>query len=133
MVAAPRRILVVSLRRIGDLLLTTPLIRSLRRAWPESEIDVLVFANTAGILGGNPDVRRVIAMPEQPTTLESAQLFAALWRHYDLAVSTQSGDRPTFFAFAAARFPCRRRNGRRPLACTSAQALRPPSKRCGHR
>ncbi len=104
MVAAPRRILVVSLRRIGDLLLTTPLIRSLRRAWPESEIDVLVFANTAGILGGNPDVRRVIPMPEQPTTLESAQLFAALWRHYDLAVSTQSGDRPTFFAFAAARF-----------------------------
>ena len=27
------RILVISLRRIGDLLLTTPLISSLRRAW----------------------------------------------------------------------------------------------------
>ena len=58
MVAVPSRILVISLRRIGDLLLTTPLIRSLRRAWPDSEIDVLVFANTAGILAGNPDINR---------------------------------------------------------------------------
>ena len=67
MVAAPSRILVISLRRIGDLLLTTPLIRSLRRAWPDSSIDVLVFANTAGILAGNPDINRVITMPERPT------------------------------------------------------------------
>jgi hypothetical protein len=60
MVANPSRILVISLRRIGDLLLTTPLIRSLRRAWPDSDIDVLVFANTAGILAGNPDINRII-------------------------------------------------------------------------
>ena len=103
MAAAPSRILVISLRRIGDLLLTTPLIRSLRRAWPDSEIDVLVFANTAGILAGNPDINRVIAMPQRPTMAESARLFARLWRRYDIAVSTQSGDRPTVFAFAAAR------------------------------
>ena len=38
------RILVVTLRRLGDVLLTTPLIRSLKRAWPDAAIDVLVFA-----------------------------------------------------------------------------------------
>jgi heptosyltransferase-3 len=103
MVAEPSRILVISLRRIGDLLLTTPLIRSLRRAWPGSEIDVLVFANAAGILAGNPDINRVITMPQRPTTAESARLVARLWRGYDIAISTQSGDRPTLFAFAAAR------------------------------
>jgi lipopolysaccharide heptosyltransferase III len=103
MIAAPSRILVISLRRFGDLLLTTPLIRSLRRAWPDSEIDVLAFANTAGIVAGNPDINRVITMPERPTTAESARLLARLWRRYDIAISTQSGDRPTTFAFAAGR------------------------------
>jgi heptosyltransferase-3 len=102
MVAVPSRVLVISLRRFGDLLLTTPLIRSLRRAWPDSEIDVLVFANTAGIVAGNPDINRVITMPERSTMTESTHLFVRLWRRYDIAVSTQSGDRPTVFAFAAA-------------------------------
>src|SRR5262249_25855159 len=104
MAGDPSRILVISLRRIGDLLLTTPLIRSLRRAWPNAEIDVLVFANTAGIVEGNPDINRVIAMPSRPTFAESARLLMRLWRQYDVAVSTQSGDRPTAFAFAAAPF-----------------------------
>ena len=104
MIAKPSRILVISLRRIGDLLLTTPLIRSIRRAWSDADIDVLVFANSAGILAGNPDISRIIAMPPRPTTAESARLFAKLWRRYDIAVSTQSGDRPTVSAFAAARF-----------------------------
>jgi len=101
--AAHSRILVISLRRIGDLLLTTPLIRSLRRAWPDSDIDVLVFDNTKGIVAGNPDINGVIAMPLRPTLTESVHLFVKLWRRYDVAVSTQSGDRPIAFAFAAGR------------------------------
>jgi heptosyltransferase-3 len=97
------RILVVVLRRIGDVLLTTPLIRSLRRRWPEAEIEVLVFAGTSGILNGNPDIDRVIAMPARPTMVESLRLAAQLWKRYDLAISTQSGDRPTLFALLAGR------------------------------
>jgi hypothetical protein len=54
--AAHPRILVVALRRLGDVLLTTPLIRSLKRAWPDAAIDVLVFRGTEGILEGNPDI-----------------------------------------------------------------------------
>jgi len=103
MVAVPSRILVISLRRIGDLLLTTPLIRSVRRAWPDSQIDVLVFRNTAGIIAGNPDINRVITISQRPTMAESARLFARVWRSYDIAISTQSGDRPTVFAFGAGR------------------------------
>ena len=97
------RILVVALRRLGDVLLTTPLIRSLRRAWPDATIEVLVFADTAGILAGNPDIDRVIAMPARPTLRQSLACAAGLLKRYHLAVSTQSGDRPTAFALLAGR------------------------------
>ncbi len=97
------RILVVALRRLGDVLLTTPLIRSLRRAWPEAHIAALVFADTAGILAGNPDLDDVVTMPPRPTAMQSLALGARLWRQYDLAISTQSGDRPAGFAIVAGR------------------------------
>lgn len=97
------RILVIALRRLGDVLLTTPLIASLRRAWPDAVIDALVFADTAGILNGNPDINKVVTMPARRTMAQSLALAGRLWRGYDLAVSTQSGDRPTFFAFVAGR------------------------------
>ncbi|RDV05109.1 glycosyltransferase family 9 protein [Undibacter mobilis] len=97
------RILVVALRRLGDVLLTTPLIASLRKAWPDATIEALVFADTAGILAGNPDLDGVVTMPARRTFAQSLSLAMKLGRRYDLAVSTQSGDRPTFFAILAAR------------------------------
>lgn len=97
------RILVIALRRLGDVLLTTPLIRSLRRAWPQARIDALVFADTAGILAGNADLNDVLTMPPRPSAAQSLALGARLMRRYDLAISTQSGDRPTGFAIAAGR------------------------------
>jgi heptosyltransferase-3 len=104
-VALPARpsILVVTLRRTGDVLLTTPLIRSFRQQWPNATIDVLTFAGASGILAGNPDIDQVITMSDRPTVTESLRLLLRLWKRYDLAVSTQSGDRPTLFALTAGR------------------------------
>jgi heptosyltransferase-3 len=97
------RILVVALRRLGDVLLATPLIRSLKRAWPDAVIDALVFRGTEGILAGNPDVADVLTLPERAGMGESLALIARLWRAYDLAISTQGGDRPTLFAWTAGK------------------------------
>ena len=97
------RILVVALRRLGDVLLTTPLIRSCKRAWPDAAIDALVFRGTEGILEGNPDIARVLTLPERASMGESVAMLRKLWRAYDLAISTQSGDRPTLFAWGAGR------------------------------
>ncbi|MFI4923362.1 MAG: glycosyltransferase family 9 protein, partial [Burkholderiales bacterium] len=62
----PEKILVIATLRIGDVLLTTPLIRSLRRARPHAQIDALVFAGTEGIIAANPDLRSVITIAERP-------------------------------------------------------------------
>jgi heptosyltransferase III len=97
------RILVVALRRLGDVLLTTPLTRSLRRAWPLAKIDILVFSDTAAILDGNPDIDDVVQARPRANPVRSLMLAARLWRRYDLAVTTQAGDRPTFLAAIAGR------------------------------
>jgi heptosyltransferase-3 len=97
------RILVVILRRLGDVLFATSLIASLRRTFRQAVIDVLVFEDTAGILAGNPDIDRVVTMPSRPTVWQGLVLALRLAKRYHLAVSTQTGDRPTMFAFIAGR------------------------------
>ena len=57
------RILVVTLRRLGDVLLTTPLVRTIRRGFPQARLEVLVFRGSERILKGNPDIDNVITIP----------------------------------------------------------------------
>ena len=99
----PESILVVVTQRIGDVLLATPLIRSLHRGWPAARIDVLVFENTEGVLSGNPDIDRVLTVPRQRRFWSHLRFLARLFRQYDLAVTTQTGDRPVLYTWVAAR------------------------------
>lgn len=54
------KILVIQLRRIGDVLLTTPVLRALRRKFNEARIDFLVEKPGAEILAGNPYVNNLL-------------------------------------------------------------------------
>lgn len=100
----PRSVLIIVTRRIGDVLLATPLIRSVKRAWPETALDVLVFEGTQGIIAANPDVRRVLTIPERPGFLRHLAFVLRLFRRYDVALSVLHGDRPTLYAFFAGRW-----------------------------
>ncbi len=100
---APQRVLVVCTRRIGDVLLVTPLIRSLRRAWPGAVIDVMVFRGTEGVLAGNPDISGVLTVGERDRFGDRLRTFRETWRRYDLACSAQTSDRTTLYAWAAGR------------------------------
>jgi lipopolysaccharide heptosyltransferase III len=97
------RILVITLRRIGDTLLTTPLVRMLRRGFPQATLDMLVFQGSEGILAGNPDIDNILKTPQRMSVAQTISLAGRLWRRYDLAISTQAGDRPAFLAMLAGR------------------------------
>ncbi len=97
-----RSVLVVCARRIGDVLLTTPLIRTIRRSWPDTRIDVLVPAGTEGILQGNPDIGEVLLMPGRDRGAR-LRFYLRLFRRYDIALAATASDRARFLARWAGR------------------------------
>ena len=62
-----------------------------------------MFAGTDGVLAANPDLRSVLTIAERPTAGAHLALAARLWRRYDLAISLVPSDRPTVYAWLAAR------------------------------
>ncbi len=100
----PRSVLIIVTRRIGDVLLATPLMNTVKQAWPEAALDVLVFEGTQGAIAAHPGIRRVLTVPERPGRLAHLAFILALLRRYDVALSTQHGDRATLYAFLAGRW-----------------------------
>ena len=100
---APKSILVIATRRIGDVILTTPLIRSLRHAYQDARLDVVVFKGTESCISANKDIDTIITITEGATFREQIKTICKLFRQYDLAISTLSGDRPTFYSLIAGK------------------------------
>ncbi|MEO5657275.1 MAG: putative lipopolysaccharide heptosyltransferase III [Nitrospiria bacterium] len=64
-------LLLFKLRYIGDVLLTTPAIRALRRAYPSAEISMLVNKGTEDVLTHNPHLTRVLTIDRRKIERES--------------------------------------------------------------
>lgn len=91
------RILVIKLKHIGDVLLATPAIHALKKAFPKSRICALVYAGTDDMLTGNPDLEEVLVF-ERGTGVQrignEGRLVSQLRRiRPDLAVQMGNGDR----------------------------------------
>jgi predicted lipopolysaccharide heptosyltransferase III len=66
---APAKILLIQLKRIGDLILTTPAIAAVRRKFPEAIITLVVSRSCADLLPAIPDVDRKYVMQRSPADI----------------------------------------------------------------
>jgi heptosyltransferase III len=99
-----RSVLIVCTRRIGDVLLATPVAHSLKMAFPHLAIDMMVFDGTQDIVAANPDLHRIWTIGERPRMGRHFDLIRSIWRRYDLALSVLAGDRPTVHTWVAGRY-----------------------------
>ena len=94
----PSRILLIQLHHLGDVILTTPVIRAVRQAFPEAHIDFLTGALGAQALDGNPDLNQVLIVPR------ARQLPYFLWRlrqaRYDVVIDLHCVPRTALFVAA---------------------------------
>jgi heptosyltransferase-3 len=96
-------VLVIAGPAHGDILLVTPLLRSLRRALPEGVIDVLVYQGQSAILEGNPDVDDVLSARKHPGIPGYLRLLRRIFRRYDVAISNKQTDRAIGYTIVAGR------------------------------
>lgn len=95
----PKRILVLRMDLIGDLVLSLPVVHSLKRTYPDAEIDLLAIPSSSKVVMSDPDLTEVIAYdpniwrrPKALFKMQNWRELGALRRrlrahHYDLAVS----------------------------------------------
>ena len=94
-----RRLLLMQLKWLGDVLLTTPAIRAARRAFPEAKIDFATGAEGAAILEGNPHLDEVLVWRRGPAGLR--MLWEIARRRYDAVVDFRSTPRDAWYVLAS--------------------------------
>ena len=98
-------ILVVRLRLIGDVVLTTPLLGALRRAYPDGRIAYLVEPAAAPVLRGNPCIDSLIVVPHARglRRLRHDFSFARSLRRerFDITIDLHGGPRAGLFTLAS--------------------------------
>ncbi len=108
------RILVIQFRQIGDVLLSTPVLRALRAAYPHSHIAFLAEPSPARVLQGNTLLDEIILRPRRTTWREDWGLIRRIRRQrFDLVIDLIGNPRSAVLArlsgaphrLAFARFP----------------------------
>jgi ADP-heptose:LPS heptosyltransferase len=96
------RILVIQLRKLGDTLMSTPLIRQLARLHPDARIDVLCEPGNACILQHNRHVTTIHTLPRDAGAARFLRLAARLRsKRYDLVVDAQSLPKTALLAWVS--------------------------------
>ncbi|HHS12165.1 MAG TPA: lipopolysaccharide heptosyltransferase II [bacterium] len=89
----PGRILIIRLGALGDVLLTTPLVRSLRSRFPHAEIDFLCKTAAAPLVADNPYITRVLSFQTGRSGSLGKTIRRVRKKRYDVIVDLQGNIR----------------------------------------
>ncbi len=96
------KILLIRLRRIGDIIMTTPAVTALKKAVPESQITYVVEEPYRCLVDGLPGVDRVIALGKRSKLPVFWRLLRTLHNEpYDVMFDFHGGPRAWWMALAA--------------------------------
>src|SRR5437867_5707069 len=95
-----QRVLVVRLRSIGDVVLTTPTLFALRRFLPKAQIDILLEDWVAPVLDGSDLIDRVITIPRESKTARARVARELRAARYDVVYNLHGGTTATLLARA---------------------------------
>ena len=100
-----QRILLVRLRVLGDVVFTTPIIRALRRRFPDAHLSYLVEPGAAPVVAGNPHLDELIVCPKHSGSrrfLEDFKLARKLRRsRFDVVIDLHGGPRAAWLAWSS--------------------------------
>lgn len=96
------RILVIKLKQPGDVLLSTPVLAALKKAWPEAQVTYLVPRGTEDMVSGHPQLDDLWVVDRRGESWSrSWRLLQNLWRaRFDLVLELSGGDRGAFYTLA---------------------------------
>jgi heptosyltransferase-2/heptosyltransferase-3 len=99
---SPQKVLIIQLRQLGDILLTTPCISMAKSIWPSAQIDFLCHRMGKLILAGHPDLSNLMTFDEKNSLQDQVKLLAQLRREgYDLVLDFMNNPRSAIAAFAS--------------------------------
>ena len=103
-----KKILLIQTAFIGDVVLITPLIREIKKIFPNSLLDVMVIPQAAGLLENNPHINSIIKFDKRKSKYKAFKAALKLLRQnkYDISISPHSSLTTAFLMFAA-RIPIR--------------------------
>ena len=99
-----RRILMIRLSSLGDIILTTPVLKLLRQRWPSARIDVMVKAEFQELLRAHPCVDRVLPVDTRQPLRHTIR--AVRETYYDLVLDLHRSLRSVWL-YHCSRARCR--------------------------
>ena len=91
------KILLLQLKRIGDLILTTPAIAALRDNFPDAELTIIVSSECADLLPAISNIDRTLMAQRDGRDL--ALFFSVAVSRFDCCIDFTQNDRSAFLAF----------------------------------